>query len=79
LKTPGLQPETLKTQKTKRRGSSTKKPKKADVEVQQAQPQVFNESEVDDVPDVEYAPPKPKGKYKLLSQTIVSIFVCLRY
>ncbi|OKL60891.1 hypothetical protein UA08_03878 [Talaromyces atroroseus] len=60
FKTPGLQPETLKTQKTKHRGSSTKKPKKAEIQVQQAQPQVFDASEVDDVPDVEYAPPKPK-------------------
>jgi hypothetical protein len=52
----------LKTQKTKHRGSSIKKPKKAEIEVHQAQPQVVDASDVDDVPDVEYAPPKPKGK-----------------
>lgn len=60
FKTPGLQPDTLETQKTKRRGSSTKKAKKADIEVHQALPEVFGALEVDDVPDVEYAPPKPK-------------------
>lgn len=52
----------MKTQKTNRRGSSVKKPKKAGIEVHQAQPQVIDTSDVDDVPDVEYAPPKPKGK-----------------
>lgn len=56
-----MQAESLKTQKTKHRGSSIKKPKKAGIEVHQAQPQVIDASDVDDVPDVEYAPPKPKG------------------
>lgn len=62
FKTPGLQADSLKTQKTKHRGSSIKKPKKAQIEVHQAQPQALDASDVDDVPDVEYAPPKPKGK-----------------
>lgn len=62
FKTPGLQADSLKTQKTKQRGSSIKKPKKAEIEVHQAQSQVTDASDVDDVPDVEYAPPKPKGK-----------------
>lgn len=81
-KTPGLQPETLKTQKTKRRGSSTKKPKKADIEVQQAQPQVFNAPEADDdVPDVEYAPPKPKGISKfapLYNFGLLMMLICVK-
>lgn len=63
LKTPGPQPDSLKTQKTKRRGSSTKKPKKAELEVQQARPEVFVAFDVDDVPEPEYAPPKPKGNF----------------
>ncbi|KAF3392350.1 hypothetical protein DPV78_010287 [Talaromyces pinophilus] len=60
FKTPGLPADSLKTQKTKHIGSSIKKPKKAEIEVHQAQPQVVDASDVDDVPDVEYAPPKPK-------------------
>ncbi|KAH8698303.1 hypothetical protein BGW36DRAFT_294414 [Talaromyces proteolyticus] len=60
FQTPGLQGDTLKAPKTNRKGSSLKKAKKVEPLVQPSQPQVSAKTEEDDVPDVEYAPPKPK-------------------
>jgi hypothetical protein len=62
FQTPGLQPDNLKTQKTNRKGSSLKKAKKIEPLIQQSEPQAVSKPEKEDVRDVEYAPPKPKGK-----------------
>lgn len=62
FKTPGLQPDNLKTQKTNRKGSSLKKAKKIEPLIQQSEPQILSKPEEEDVRDVEYAPPKPKGR-----------------
>lgn len=48
--------------KTNRKTASAQRLKKAAPVVQQAQTKVYTESVQDDVPDIEYMPPKPTGK-----------------
>lgn len=62
FQTPGLQPDNLKTQKTNRKGSSLKKAKKIEPLIQPSEPQAISKPEEEDVRDVEYAPPNPKGQ-----------------
>ncbi|KAJ5092098.1 hypothetical protein NUU61_006968 [Penicillium alfredii] len=50
---------TLKPEKTNRRTSTAQKIKKAAPVLQQAQPKVHNEPIQEEVPDIEYMPPKP--------------------
>lgn len=64
LQTPAPFPGTLKPEKTNRRASTAQKIKKAAPVTQQAQTKVYNEAEQDDVPDIEYMPPKPSGTLK---------------
>ncbi|KAJ0418045.1 hypothetical protein BJY00DRAFT_193605 [Aspergillus carlsbadensis] len=58
LQTPGA-PGTLKPEKTVKKGS-TQRVKKFSPFVEQPQPQVKIQPPQDDVPDIEYMPPKPK-------------------
>lgn len=51
---------TLKPGNTNRRASTVRK--KAGPVLQQSQTKVFTEAAQDDVPDIEYMPPKPTGK-----------------
>ncbi|KAJ5902305.1 hypothetical protein N7495_002833 [Penicillium taxi] len=60
LQTPAPFGGTQKPEKTNRRTSTAQKIKKAAPVVQQAQSQVFTEAIDDDIPDIEYMPPKPK-------------------
>ncbi|KAL3494585.1 hypothetical protein BJX62DRAFT_34382 [Aspergillus germanicus] len=59
LQTPGAPAGTLKPEKTVRKGS-TQRIKKFSPFVEQPQPQVKVQPPQDDVPDIEYMPPKPK-------------------
>lgn len=59
LQTPAPFGGTLKPEKTNRRGSTAQRIKKAVPVPQQAQPKVQTEAIQDDVPDIEYMPPKP--------------------
>lgn len=52
---------TLKPEKTNRRTSTAQKIKKAAPVLQQDQPKVHNEPIQEEVPDIEYMPPKPTG------------------
>ena len=60
------------TIKTNRRQSTAQKLKKAAPVTQQAPLKVHNDAVVDDVPDIEYMPPKPRGtpKQKLLKRAV---------
>jgi hypothetical protein len=61
LKTKNNQtPAPFGTIKTNRRQSTAQKKKAAPV-VHQAQPKVHKDSTADDIPDIEYMPPKPRG------------------
>lgn len=53
---------TGKQEKTNKR-TSTQKLKKVAPPVQQSQPDVRDKASEDDVADIEYMPPKPKGGY----------------
>lgn len=61
LQTPAPFGGTLKTEKTNRRTSTAQRIKKAAPVAQQAQTKVYNEAVHDDVPDIEYMPPKATG------------------
>lgn len=61
LQTPAAQAGTTKPEKTARKGS-TQRVKKFSPFVEQPQPEVNVQSTQDDVPDIEYMPPKPKGE-----------------
>lgn len=52
------------TIKTNKRQSTAQKLKKAAPVTQQAPLKVHNDNEVDEVPDIEYMPPKPRGTCK---------------
>lgn len=54
------------TVKTNKRQSTAQKLKKAAPITQQAPLKVHNDHVVDDVPDIEYMPPKPTGKHKTI-------------
>lgn len=60
LQTPAPLGGTLKPQ-TSRRTSTAQRIKKAAQVAQQTQTKVYNEAAHDDVPDIEYMPPKPTG------------------
>lgn len=60
LQTPAPFGGTLKPQ-TNRRTSTAQRIKKAASVAQPAQTKVYNETVEDDVPDIEYMPPKPTG------------------
>lgn len=64
LQTPAQLLGTDKPEKTNKR-SSTQKLKKAAPPVQQSQTDVKGKAPEDDVPDIEYMPPKPQGKVVL--------------
>lgn len=64
LQTPAPFGGTLKPQ-TNRRTSTAQRIKKAAPVAQQAQTNVYNEAAQDDVPDIEYMPPKPTGMTQL--------------
>lgn len=64
LQTPAPFGGTLKPQ-TNRRTSTAQRIKKAAPVAQQAQTKVYNEAAQDDVPDIEYMPPKPTGMTQL--------------
>jgi hypothetical protein len=61
FKTPGPFGRTSKPEKTNRRTSTVQRIKKAAPVTQQAQTKVYSEAAQDDVPDIEYMPPKPTG------------------
>lgn len=52
------------TIKTNKRQSTAQKLKKAAPVTQQAPLKVHNDNSVDEVPDIEYMPPKPRGTRK---------------
>lgn len=62
FQTPAPAGDRLKPEKTNRKSSTAQKVKKAAPVVQLAQPEALSKLDEDDVPDVEYAPPKPAGK-----------------
>lgn len=63
FKTPGPFGGTGKPEKTNNRRTSTvQRIKKSAPVTQQAQTRVFTDVDHDDVPDIEYMPPKPVGK-----------------
>lgn len=62
LQTPAPFGGTLKPEKTARRTSTAQRIRKAAPVVQQAQTKVYTEAPQEDVPDIEYMPPKPNGR-----------------
>lgn len=62
LQTPAPPGDTVKPEKTNRKSSNAQKVKKAAPAVQPSRTELLGKLKEDDVPDVEYAPPKPKGK-----------------
>jgi hypothetical protein len=67
LQTPAPFGGTTKQPKTNRRLSTAQKIKKAAPVTQQAQTKVHTAPVEDDVPDIEYMPPKPKGTLSITS------------
>lgn len=61
LQTPAPFGGTTKQLKTNRRQSTAQKIRKAAPVAQQAQTKVHIDAATDDVPDIEYMPPKPRG------------------
>ena len=61
IQTPAPFGGTLKPEKTNRRTSTAQRIKKAAPVIKQAQTQIHTEASHDDVPDIEYMPPKPTG------------------
>lgn len=61
LQTPAPFGGTTKQPKTNRRQSTAQKIRKAAPVTQQAQTKVHIDVAADDVPDIEYMPPKPRG------------------
>lgn len=69
FKTPGPFGGTSKPDKTNNRRTSTvQRIKKAAPVTQQAQTKVYTEAAHDDVPDIEYMPPKPTGMFHSFRQ-----------
>lgn len=66
LQTPAPFGGTTKQPKTNRRQSTAQKIRKAAPVTQQAQTKVHVDAAADDVPDIEYMPPKPRGTLKQL-------------
>ena len=63
LQTPAPLKDTVKPEKTNnRRNSTAQRLKKSAPIVYQSPVQVQSEVKEDDVPDIEYMPPKPKGE-----------------
>lgn len=60
LQTPAPPGGTAKPEKSLKRGS-TQRVKKFSPFIEQAQPETHTKHVQDDVPDIEYMPPKPKG------------------
>lgn len=61
LQTPGVPAGTIKRDRTNRRSSTIQRIKKAAPLTQKAQTDTHDKAVKDDVPDIEYMPPKPKG------------------
>jgi hypothetical protein len=53
---------TVKPEKTNRKGSSSRKVKKVASVANSEQIELLGKPKDDDVPDIEYMPPRPKGK-----------------
>lgn len=76
-KTKGLQTPvpplgTVKPEKTNKK-TSTQRIKKIVSPVQQSQPNVQTKDPEDEVPDIEYMPPKPKGKrYHIIGEAVAN-------
>lgn len=70
LQTPAPFGGTLKPEKTQRRTSTAQRLKKAAPVTQKAQTKIYNEAAQDDVPDIEYMPPKPTGTMHMLRSTV---------
>lgn len=60
LQTPA--PGTVKPEKSNKRNSTAQKVKKAAPLVQPSKTELLDKLADDDVPDIEYMPPKPKGQ-----------------
>lgn len=60
--TPAPPAETIKRDRTNKRTSTTQKIKKAAPFTKKSQADVQDKASKDDVPDIEYMPPKPKGR-----------------
>ncbi len=67
LQTPAAPAGTTKPEKTTKKGS-TQRVKKFSPFVEQPQPEVHVQPPQDDVPDIEYMPPKPKGEVVVRSR-----------
>ena len=65
LQTPAPPGETIKPEKTNRRGSTAQKAKKAAPLMQPARTELLDKLAEDDVPDIEYMPPKPQGRISI--------------
>jgi hypothetical protein len=74
FQTPAPPGDTVKPEKTNRKSSTAQKVKKAAPVVQPSQAELLTKLKEDEVPDVEYAPPKPKGKIYAAACDLIDTF-----